>query len=221
MGVSPSCLNGLAERWRLLELRALIQEAHLKIGEHKLSIANDNDFDSPAWAQFRAWAQYLERLRDEEWALRLRLDALKQQPQPAVLPPFPHATLEPDVQEAPACSGSSSRKAPLAREPEECHQASPRSHSRHTSTSPVSHCSLNSSPGASSIGSEEFVDSLMQPDAWASGSQDDKEPLLPGVPPLGSEVMGRGNVQDLLLAGPFKSGVRNRFHREQQQQQQQ
>ncbi len=73
MGLSPSCLNGLAERLRLLELRALVQEAHLKIGEHKLSIANDNDFDSPAWAQFRAWAQYLERLRDEEWALRLRL----------------------------------------------------------------------------------------------------------------------------------------------------
>ncbi|KAI3423306.1 hypothetical protein D9Q98_010576 [Chlorella vulgaris] len=143
---------------------------------------------------------------------------MKQQPRPAVLPPFPHATLEPEVQEAVASSGSSSRKAPLAREPEECHQASPRSHSRHISTSPVSHRSLNSSPGASSIGSEEFAENALQPGAWATGSQDDKEPLLPVVRALGSQVMGRENVQDLLLAGPSKSGIRNRFHREQQQQ---
>jgi hypothetical protein len=79
---------------------------------------------------------------------------------------------------------------------------------------------MKGSPGASSIGSEEVVDSLMQSDAWAAGSQDDEEPLLPGVPALGSEVMGKGDARELLLAGPSTSGVRKRFHREQQQQQQ-
>ncbi|KAI3431824.1 hypothetical protein D9Q98_010577, partial [Chlorella vulgaris] len=109
-------------------------------------------------------------------------------------------------------SKNSSRKAPLAREAEECNQARSRSHSRHTSTSPVSHRSLKGSPGASNIGSEEFAENALQPGACATGSQDDKEPLLPVVRALGSEVMGRENVQDLLLAGPSTSGVRKRFH---------
>jgi hypothetical protein len=117
-----------------------------------------------------------------------------------------------------ASSKNSSRKAPLAREAEKGNQASPRSHSSHASTSPDSHRSLKGSPGASSIGSEEFAENALQPGAWATGSQDDKEPLLPVVRALGSEVMGRENVQDLLLAGPSKSGIRNRLHREQQQQ---
>ncbi len=73
MGLSPSCLNGLAERLRLLELRALIEQADDKVGKLKLSLVNNYDLNSPAWAQFRAWVQYLERLHDEEWALRMRL----------------------------------------------------------------------------------------------------------------------------------------------------
>ncbi|KAI3431819.1 hypothetical protein D9Q98_010572 [Chlorella vulgaris] len=217
MGLSPSCLNGIAEELRLQQLHVLLRQARSKM--NNLSVdANAQGLNSPAWAQFLAWMDYWRRLQEEEGALLHRLDALNQQPRPAVLPPFPHATLAPDVQEAVASSGSSSRKAPLAREAEECNQASPRSHSRHASTSPDSHRSLKASPGASSIGSEEFAENALQPGAWATGSQDDKEPLLPGPRALGSEVMGRENVQGLLPAGPSSSGVRNRFHREQQQQ---
>jgi hypothetical protein len=115
--------------------------------------------------------------------------------------------------EAVASSGSSSRKAPLAREAEKCNQASSRSHSSHTSTLPDSSRSLKGLPGGSSIGSVEFLDGLLQPDKLATGSQDDKEPLLPGLP-----AMGRGDVGEPLPAGSFTSGVRKRFHREQQQQ---
>jgi hypothetical protein len=46
------------------------------------------------------------------------------------------------------------------------------------------------------------------------GSQDGKEPLLPGVLDFGSsEVMGSKAVQELLLPGRLTSSVRKRLHR--------
>ncbi|KAL4856500.1 hypothetical protein ACK3TF_002983 [Chlorella vulgaris] len=206
MGLSPSCLNGVAERWRILELRDLIRQADLRITEFMLLTLNDQDHNSPAWAQFRAWSEYSRRLQDEEWALCV--EAAASASIAAAIPRTPRWDLR---LKADASSGSSSRKAPLVREGEKCNQASLRSHSSHTS--PDSSRSLKGFPGGSSIGSVEFLDGLLQPDKLATGSQDDKEPLLPGLPAL-----GRGDVGEPLLAGPFTSGVRKRFHRGQQQQ---
>jgi hypothetical protein len=59
-------------------------------------------------------------------------------------------------------SGSSSRKAPLAREAE-CNQTNYRLRNSYSSTSPDSCRSLKGFPGGSGIGSEEFVDGLMHP----------------------------------------------------------
>jgi hypothetical protein len=72
MGLSPSCLNGLAEQLRLLELRGLIEQADDKTIKLSPELYLQG-LNSPARAQLHAWMQYLERLRDEQWALRVRL----------------------------------------------------------------------------------------------------------------------------------------------------
>jgi hypothetical protein len=51
----------------------LIRQADLKITEFMLLTLNDQDLNSPAWAQFRAWSEYSRRLQDEEWAPCVRL----------------------------------------------------------------------------------------------------------------------------------------------------
>ncbi|KAI3425365.1 hypothetical protein D9Q98_009129 [Chlorella vulgaris] len=133
--------------------------------------------------------------------------ALEQRPRPAVLPPFPHRTLTPEEQEAAA-----SRR--LAREAEECSQASSTPHSSPASTLPDSCRSLNDSTAGSSIGSDEDAEDCLHPGVWAMGSQDGKEPLLPGVLAFGSsEVMGSKAVQESLLPGRSTSSVRKRLHR--------
>lgn len=216
MGAAASSHDGVEERQRIKQVYTLIQQTestdHRKWADVLTSLRL-RELNRQAWlasstrAQLMASADYVRRLYEEHLALSERLMALEQRPRPAVLPPFPHRTPTPEEQEAAA-----SRR--LAREAEECSQASSTPHSSPASTLPDSCRSLNDSTAGSSIGSDEDAEDCLQPGVWAMGSQDGKEPLLPGVLDFGSsEVMGSKAVQELLLPGRLTSSVRKRLHR--------